>query len=64
MALTLGFLTIPAALLAMSRRKDLQRIGYLVLVRSVIGPLFFAFGFLRGLWEMLLYGRINPSRDS
>ena len=48
------FLSIPLALLQRSRTKGVRRMAYLILVRTIYGSVFFSFGFVRGLIQLLL----------
>ena len=52
--LTVVFLSIPLALLRRSRTKGVRRMGYLLLVRTIYGSVFFSLGFVRGLFQLLL----------
>ena len=52
--LTAVFLSIPLALLRRSRTKGVRRMGYLLLVRTIYGSVFFSLGFVRGLIQLLL----------
>ena len=60
---TAVFLVPPAILLCMSGEKNLQRLVYLIFVRTIYGAFFFSVGFIGGVLELLLRGHIRMSRE-
>lgn len=57
--LTVMFLSIPLALLLRSTTKNIERLTYLIFVRTIYGSFFFTLGFLEGTLQLILKG----SRD-
>jgi len=67
-AVTLGltataiFLLPPVMLLFKSSEKNLQRLAYLIFVRTIYGSFFFSVGFI-GAVLLLLHGQVSTSRE-
>jgi glycosyltransferase involved in cell wall biosynthesis len=62
--LSVIFLSIPSILLVRSPTRNVKRMAYLILVRTIYGSFFFSVGFVQGLFQQVTKGSTNMSRDS